>query len=86
MCLLQGELTLVTDDGESPMAAGMCIGFRAGEPVGHHLINRSEKAATFIVVGARVSAVDEHYPDDDLQWIELEDGYRASRKDGTPHE
>ena len=44
--MLEGELVLVTDDGEHVLSPGMAAGFAAGEANGHHLINRSAAPAT----------------------------------------
>src|SRR5580692_142328 len=44
--LLEGELISITDDGEEVLRAGDCIAFKAGDPDGHHLVNRSSRAAT----------------------------------------
>src|SRR5215475_5278444 len=38
--MLEGELTLVTDAGEEILRAGDCAAFKAGDPDGHHLINK----------------------------------------------
>src|SRR5690242_3591239 len=39
--VLEGELTLVTDDGAQVLRAGTCAGFPGGVPNGHHLVNRT---------------------------------------------
>ena len=49
--VLTGEVVLVTDAGEETLGPGDCAAFRAGEPDGHHLINRSERDATLLEVG-----------------------------------
>lgn len=41
--VLEGEITLVTDDGEQVLGPGMVAGFPAGTPNGHHLINRGSR-------------------------------------------
>ena len=40
--VLEGEVTLIDDRGEHRMTPGMCTGFKAGVPNGHHLINKSD--------------------------------------------
>ena len=78
------ELTLITDEGATTVKPGMCAGFKAGVENAHHLINRSQEEATFLVVGSRVRGDKAHYPDDDFQWLVEEDGsWHAARKDGT---
>jgi len=84
--LVEGEAMLVTDEGETPMGAGDCAGFPAGEANGHCLINRSEADCVFMVVGSRLDADGAHYPDIDL---EARPGRYSgpgvfTRKDGSP--
>jgi uncharacterized cupin superfamily protein len=85
--MLEGELVLVTDEGETPMAPGDCAGFKAGERNGHCLQNRSSKDAVFLVVGSRVDGDHGEYPDIDIKF--LGDRYKGSggytHKDGTPY-
>jgi uncharacterized cupin superfamily protein len=82
--VLEGEVVLVTDDGEEVLRAGDCAGFRAGDANGHHLQNRSGADAVLLDIGSRrpeTDAVD--YPDLDLV---LAAGDRAYRhRDGSPY-
>ena len=72
--MLEGELVLVTDAGEQVLGPGMAAGFPAGRPDGHHLVNRSDRPATFLVVGTRATGTDEtFYPDIDLE-VRIRDG------------
>lgn len=83
--VLQGEVTLVTDDGEQVLGPGMCAGFPAGRPDGHCLENRSDRPALIIEIGARDMADECHYPDVDLHC--RPGRYETAvftRKDGTP--
>lgn len=82
--VIQGEVVLVDDDGEHVLRAGDCAGFKAGEPNGHHLQNRSDREAVLLEVGSRKPGEDHcDYPG--LDMIVGPDGvYR--RRDGTPHE
>src|SRR3954467_12519261 len=43
--VLEGELTLVEDAGETSLRAGDCAAFAKGTGDGHHLINRSATTA-----------------------------------------
>ncbi len=84
--VLSGELTLVTNAGRTRMQPNMCVGFKAGIPDGHHLINESEQDASFLVVGSRSDNDNVHYPDDDIQWLKNADGKSiAARKDGRAY-
>ena len=64
--VLEGELTLVTDEGEKRLGTGMAAGFPAGKADGHHLINRTDRPARYLEVGGRVVGDECHYPDVDL--------------------
>ena len=56
--VVEGELALVTDDGEEILRPGDCAGFKAGEANGHHLINRSGQDAVVLEIGNRDDARD----------------------------
>jgi uncharacterized cupin superfamily protein len=81
--VVSGELTLVTDEGETLMRAGDCAAFPAGRPNGHQLINRGWGNALFLCVGSRIPEDKAHYPDIDLVYDGKTDSY--SRRDGTPY-
>jgi uncharacterized cupin superfamily protein len=85
--VLNGELVLVTDEGEETLQAGDCAGFPAGVPNGHCLQNRSERDAEFLVVGSRSDADHVEYSDIDMQFMpgRYSGGGRYRRKDGTPY-
>ena len=84
--VLDGELTLITDEGETALRQGMCAGFKAGVTNAHHLVNRSKATAKFLVVGTRARGDEAHYPDDDFQWLVEKDGsWYAAKKDGTKY-
>jgi uncharacterized cupin superfamily protein len=79
--VVEGEVVLATDAGETVLRAGACAGFRAGEPDGHHLVNRSNRPAIVLEVGSRHPVTDvTEYPDIDLRWTPG----GPTRKDGTP--
>ena len=80
--VVEGELTLVTDAGETVLRPGMCAGFPAGKPDGHQLVNRTDAPAVYLEVGDRSKGDDAHYPDDDLVYRGDED--RFYHRDGTP--
>ncbi|MBR0648976.1 cupin domain-containing protein [Roseomonas terrae] len=83
--ILEGSCTLVTDAGETPMAAGMCAGFRAGTWDAHHLVNRGDADCLYLEIGDRTLFEKVIYPDDDLMILPGEDGKSVYyRKDGTP--
>ena len=51
--LLEGELALIEDGGETLLLAGDCATFPKGTGNGHHLINKSSKMAVYLEVGSR---------------------------------
>jgi uncharacterized cupin superfamily protein len=83
--VLQGEVVLVEDDGETVLKPGDAAGFKASTPNGHHLINRSATDAVFLEVGTRSKYETAHYPDVDLVAIRDEKGMRYGRKNGEPY-
>ena len=83
--MLSGELVLVTNAGEQVLTAGMCAGYPGGSRDAHHMINRSDAVATYLEIGSRIAGDNAFYPDDDLLWIEREDGTHAAHKDGRTY-
>lgn len=82
--VLEGHPVLVTDEGETPLAPGMCAGFRAGTGNAHHLVNRGDRDAVYLEVGDRGPGDTAEYPDDDLRAVPVDGGWRFTRKDGRP--
>ena len=83
--VLQGHPLLRTDAGETPLAPGLCAGFKAGTGDAHCLVNRSAADVVFLEVGDRSPDDGVSYPEDDLTAVMGADGkWRYSRKDGTP--
>lgn len=82
--IVEGEAVLVTEAGEEVLRAGDCAGFKAGDPDGHHLQNRSDRDVLLLEIGSRRpddDAVD--YPDIDLKLDRGDRSYR--RRDGAPY-
>ena len=84
--VVSGELVLITDAGETIMQEGDCAGFPAGVEDGHHLQNRSQTDASFIVVSNRDNADHGEYSDIDMQFHPPRYPPQGSytRKDGSP--
>jgi uncharacterized cupin superfamily protein len=80
--VLSGEVVLVTNDGDQVLRAGMAAGYPAGKKDAHHFINRSTARATYLEFGNRTEGDTALYPDDDLMWIEDENGTFPAHKDG----
>ena len=81
--VLDGELTLVEDDGETILVAGECAAFPKGSGNGHHLQNRSATLAVYLEVGSRDPSDLTTCSDIDMMSSNV-DG-RFTRKDGTPY-
>ena len=81
--VLEGEVTMVTDAGETVLTAGMFAGFRAGTPDGHHLINKSNAVARVLEMGTRTAEETAHYVDIDMMYREGQ-GYLDTRRT-APH-
>jgi uncharacterized cupin superfamily protein len=81
--VIEGELVLVENDGETMLRAGECAAFPKNSGNGHHLINRSDRVAVYLEVGSR-------HPDDVTTCCDIDlksanaDG-RFVHKDGSPY-
>jgi uncharacterized cupin superfamily protein len=83
--ILEGAPTLVTEDGETALAPGMCAGFRAAGPA-HHLINRTDAPVVYLEIGDRTPGDEGSYPQDDIRAVLGPDGtWRFAHKDGRPY-
>ncbi|HXC37500.1 MAG TPA: cupin domain-containing protein [Burkholderiales bacterium] len=78
--VVEGELTLIEDGGESVLRAGEAAGFKAGVANAHHLANRSGRDAVYLEVGTRTPRERAHFPDAGLVVDVDETGSRYSRK------
>lgn len=83
--VVEGELTLIEDGGETVLRAGDAAGFKAGVANGHHLVNKSQRDALYLEVGTRAKRERAHYPDVDLVGDKDERGFRFSHRSGEPY-
>lgn len=84
--MLEGEVVLVTDEGEQTLRPGMVAGFKAGTKNGHHFVNRSNRPARYLEISNRDPNDTAEYPDVDLAYSKTPDGKaRFTRKDGRPY-
>jgi uncharacterized cupin superfamily protein len=83
--VLEGELVLITDDGEQLLTPGMAAGFPAGNRDGHHLVNRSTQPARFIEIGTRAEAEEGEYSDIDMKFAYGEGYLHFLHKNGDPY-
>lgn len=82
--VLKGMPTLRTDEGEFLLRPGMCAGF-VPEGCAHQLVNRSDEDVVYLEIGDRNPEDGGSYPEDDLEAVWADDGWRFRHKDGTPY-
>ena len=81
--VLEGELVLIEEDGDTVLRAGDCAAFPKGTGNGHHMVNRSQATAVYLEVGSR-------RPQDlttcsDIDMMSANSDGRFVHKDGTPY-
>ena len=81
--MLEGELALIEDGGETVLLAGDCATFPKGTGNGHHLVNKSSAMAVYLEVGSR-------NPHDlatcsDIDMMSSNADGRFVHKDGAPY-
>ncbi|MFC5371730.1 cupin domain-containing protein [Brevundimonas faecalis] len=82
--VVEGEVVLIEDEGETVLRAGDCAGFKAGVANGHKIENRSDREAVLLEVGSRRPTEDAcDYPDIDMILPKGADRY--VHRDGTPY-
>jgi uncharacterized cupin superfamily protein len=82
--VLEGEATLVTDEGETVLGPGMTAGFPANTGNGHHIVNRSSALVRVLEIGTRTSEETAQYSDIDMIFSEGPGGEGYFTKDGRP--
>jgi uncharacterized cupin superfamily protein len=83
--VLQGTPTLLTDEGETLLAPGMCAGFQAGTGNAHSLVNHSAHEVVYLEVGDRTPGDAASYPNDDLQATLVDGKWQFAHKDGAAY-
>ena len=82
--MLDGELVLRENDGETVLMPGDAAGFKAGSGIAHCLVNRTHRDAVYLEVGTRAGSERVHYPDVDFMMERDGTGRRYFRKSGEP--
>ena len=83
--IVEGELVLIEDGGETVLKAGDAAAFKANSGDGHHLVNRTTREALFLEIGTRSKRERVEYPDVDLLVVRDERGMRYTHKNGDPY-
>ena len=82
--MIEGELILQENDGETVLKPGDAAGFKAGSGIAHCLINRTGRDAVYLEVGTRATSERVHYPDVDFRMERDDTGRRWMRRSGEP--
>jgi uncharacterized cupin superfamily protein len=80
--VLEGELVMLTDEGETPMVAGDFASFPKGSTNAHCFVNRSAKQAVMLAIGNDDAADDCFYPDVGMR---TKDGVYVAQDTGEPY-
>ena len=83
--ILEVEVVLVEDAGETVLRAGDKAGFKANSRDGHHLINRTARNTVYLEIGTRAQHERVEYPDVDLVAVRDGKGMRFTHKNGDPY-
>ncbi len=83
--VLEGEATLVEDEGETILKPGDAAAFKAGVPNGHHIVNRSGRDILILEIGTLSQNDSGEYSDIDMVFVSEGGAVRYLRKDGKPY-
>lgn len=83
--VLEGEVVLCEDGGETILKPGDAAAWKAGVANGHCLVNRSDRDAIVLEVGTRAKTERATYPDIDMRMERDEKGARYLHKNGEPY-
>ena len=81
--VLEGEVMLVEDGGETPLSAGDCAAFPKASGNGHHLINKSAANGRLSEVGSR--SRDDLTMCSDVDMMSSAADGAFTHKDGAPY-
>lgn len=80
--LLEGTLTLIDNTGETRLSPGDAVAWRHGDPNAHHLTNRSDAPARFLIIGSRCAGDVCTYPDEGERQVNSETHWQIIAEDG----
>ena len=81
--VLEGEVVLIEDEGETVLKPGDAATFKAGVANGHCLINRGKVDALILEVGTRSTNEIAEYSDVDMRAVATGRVMTFTRKDGS---
>jgi uncharacterized cupin superfamily protein len=80
--VLEGEVVLRENGGETVLRPGDAAGWKAGVADGHCLINRSQRDAVFLEIGSRHPHERAEYSEIDMIYVRDDNGFRYQKKSG----
>jgi uncharacterized cupin superfamily protein len=83
--VLDGELTLIENEGETVLRPGEAAAWKAGVANGHCLVNRSSRHAIYLEIGTRQKNDRADYPDIDMRASKVDGVTRFLHKSGEPY-
>jgi uncharacterized cupin superfamily protein len=83
--VVEGELVLIEDHGETILRPGDAAGFKAGVENGHCLVNRTANDAVYLEVGTRAASERAHYSDVDCKVERNGTTFTYMRHSGEPY-
>jgi uncharacterized cupin superfamily protein len=82
--VLEGEVVLCENDSETVLKPGDAAGWKAGVANGHCLVNRTQRDAVYLEIGARQKNDRVEYPDIDLRNTKVDGVQRFFHTSGEP--
>src|SRR4051812_32062875 len=83
--MLEGEVVLCENDGETVLKPGDAAAWKAGVANGHCLVNRSARDAVYLEIGSRRKDDRVDYPDIDLLNTKADGVQAFFHKSGEPY-
>jgi uncharacterized cupin superfamily protein len=83
--MIEGELVLIENEGETLLKPGDAAGFKAGIDNGHCLVNRTARDALYLEVGTRAANERVDYPDVDCVLERNGTSVMYMRRSGEPY-
>jgi uncharacterized cupin superfamily protein len=83
--IVEGEVVLCENDGETVLRPGDAAGWKAGVANGHCLINRSARDAVYLEIGTRTKHDCVDYPSIDMRVVKDDSGMHYLHKSGEPY-
>ncbi len=83
LLMLEGRATLRDNHGMTDLAPGDAVCWRHGDPNAHHLTNRSDAPARWLIVGSRCAGDICTYPDDARRLVNGQAQWQMIAEDGA---